>query len=294
MHHIKAVTGSQLKLGLEEKTEPDRNYRYGGKSFYFFDLDDNILHLDTKIYLFHKHTGREIALSSQEWAKAIPLIGKEEPYRDYQVIDDPQTGSFRRFRDFPHSQPFLEDLEQALQKTEIEWRGPSWDFFYYAVLNQRPLSIITARGHNPDTIRDGFIRMVDLKILPQLPNTIGIYTVSNLDVRTQLGDTDRKLSTAELKKRALIQIVERAFQFYGVNPYHRFGMSDDDPANIESAVAAMRELKRRYPKNSFFVISAEQNPVIKREVFDDRVHAETYETLTQQGLFEFAELASKD
>ena len=54
----------QLELGHTHLKEPDRNYRQGGRSFYFFDFDDNIAFLSTSLVLFHKQNGEELFLSS--------------------------------------------------------------------------------------------------------------------------------------------------------------------------------------------------------------------------------------
>jgi hypothetical protein len=48
---------SQLELGETRKREPDRNLHRGGRSFYFFDFDDNIAFLTTPLILFHKDNG---------------------------------------------------------------------------------------------------------------------------------------------------------------------------------------------------------------------------------------------
>lgn len=57
-----------------------------------------------------------------------------------------------------------------------------------------------------------------------------------------------------------------AFEKYGYSPLHRFGMSDDDPENIEFMEKEMEELKREYPKNSFSIIETKDGTPVKREV----------------------------
>ena len=90
---------SQLELELERPMELDRNAHLGGKSFYFFDFDDNIVFLSTPIIIFHKDTGEELEISSSEYAKHHRTIGMPGPYQDYfaNYVDD--EGSFRNFRD---------------------------------------------------------------------------------------------------------------------------------------------------------------------------------------------------
>ena len=154
----------QLELSLGRPVEPDRHFDKGGRSFYFFDFDDNIAFLSTPSYLFHKTTGEEVALTSQDFALNSLYIGKSGPFKDYSINYDPMMGTFRNFRDqsitrlkkiFGQKQAFVKDLAEALGLPDLQWKGPSWNCFYHAVHNQRPLSLITARGHHPETLKEG-------------------------------------------------------------------------------------------------------------------------------------------
>lgn len=126
---------SQLELGETRKREPDRNLHRGGRSFYFFDFDDNIAFLTTPLILFHKVTGEELNLSSHEWAVHHTSIGKAGIYSEYEIRWDDQTGTFRCFRDVNLSelekqsgkrQPFVQDIMQSLGLPDLQWKGPSW------------------------------------------------------------------------------------------------------------------------------------------------------------------------
>src|SRR5688572_11388901 len=110
---------TQLELNLDRPQHPDRNHALGGRSFYFFDFDDNVLTLPTPLYLFDKNTGEEKSLSTSEFVLISELIGKEGAWKDFEIRFDSQTGTFRRFRHRQMSwfdrilrrrQPLLEDL----------------------------------------------------------------------------------------------------------------------------------------------------------------------------------------
>jgi hypothetical protein len=81
-----------------------------------------------------------------------------------------------------------------------------------------------------------------------------------------LGDVDLSLATAELKQKAIRASVEMAIQMYGHNPHHRFGMSDDDPRNIQLISEEMTRLKAQYPEMSFFMIETQKGEFIKHEI----------------------------
>ncbi len=278
---------SQLELAIRRSHQPDRNFEKGGRSFYFFDLDDNVFFLSTPVYLFHKKTGQEIAVSSGEFSQVFADIGKVGPYKDYFLEYNDQTGSFRRFRDGNEKfkfQPFLEDLRIAVSKADFEWKGPSWSCFYHASFNQRPVSLITARGHAPETIKEGIQIFVKDGYLPKEPNYLSVYPVNYPSTREALSQ-GREMDVAELKLYAIIASVEKAMQEYGESPHHRFGMSDDDPKNLKMILNAMLILKKKYSENSFFVIHANEKDFIKEEVFLDRTEKTPLKLQAQLSLF---------
>lgn len=263
--------------GVAFALRPDRNFHLGGRSFYFFDFDDNIVHLDSRVILFHKNAELpNILLSSKEFVLVQDEIGKKGPYRDYLIDFNPEGGSFVNFRDqkFPlikklmgRKQIFAEDIKTAiLLDRENRWQGPSWRCFLHAVVNQRPLALITARGHHVLTLKEGIRTMVQLGAIPREPDYLALYPVNHQIVRTELGDPNLELSVPELKRRALRQSVQKALKDYGYNPYHRFGMSDDDPENLNWIYKEMKCLKQEFPFLSFFVIETSRGRFIKHEL----------------------------
>ena len=272
---IKIPLKGQLEIGDTRSQEPDRNFHRGGRSFYFFDFDDNIAFLTTPLVLFHKDSGDEVNLSSGEWAIHHHSVGRSGPYVDYEIRYDDQTGSFRYFRDLDirelekvsrKQQPFVEDVLLSLGLPDTQWKGPSWNCFYHATFNQRPVSIITARGHNVDTIKQGIAEFKKAGYLATEPNYLSVFPVSNKQTRQLLHDSEYKASTAELKQRAIRASVEQAIEKYGYSPHHRFGMSDDDPKNIQLIVEEMTRLKSSYPEMSFFMIETHNVDLVKHEI----------------------------
>ncbi|MEE3078717.1 MAG: hypothetical protein VX341_05215, partial [Bdellovibrionota bacterium] len=132
-------------------------------------------------------------------------------------------------------------------------------------------SIITARGHQEETIRAGIEKIVEHGHLPSKPNFHTIYPVSNPHVRKKLGGKDEGYSVPELKYKAIIESVEKAISIYGYSDFHRFGMSDDDPGNIDLITESMVELKSKFPRMSFFVIQTYENGFEKREILEHEV-----------------------
>lgn len=290
----------QMEFDLGRPLEKDRNAELGGRSFYFFDFDDNVAFLSTPIVLFHKDTGEERPVSSGEFARNHNDIGKKGLYKDFTMDFNDEKGSFRYFRDKDYKffekvvlgkkQSFVEDVQAAISRPDIYWKAPSWSYFFHATLNRRPMAIITARGHHPDTIKDGILEMVKAGHLPHEPNYLSIYPVSNVRVRKKLGDKDLKLSVAELKKIAIRESVNKAIEVYGYNAHHRFGMSDDDPKNVQLVTEAMVDVKKEFPKMSFFVIDTSKEKCIKREILLHEIQEEemlSKARATQLSMFDF-------
>ena len=283
----------QLELGIDQRLERDRNYHLGGRSFYFFDFDDNVAYLDTKIVLFHRDTGVELPISSEQFAQEGKRIGKSGPYANYFVDLNDEKGSFRYFRDKKFSlihrvlkrkQPFMEDLQEALSKPDHSWKAPAWQAFFYATYNKRPVSLITARGHNRSTLKEGIDALVSAGYLPHSPNYLSLFPVSHPEVRRELGDSELQLDIADLKRSAIRKSVEAAVERYGYSDHHRFGMSDDDPKNVELISEEMRELKQLYPEMRFFVFQTYRDYFEKREILASQTRNVSRDRISQLSL----------
>lgn len=286
---------AQLELNIRRTPEADRNLDKGGRSFYFFDFDDNIAVLSTPIIIFHKESNVRMKVSSRDFGEHSGDIGRRGLYKDYIVRYDGPDSSFQFFRDRNLSlveklrgkkQIFIQDLVGALGLPDYHWQGPSWSCFYHAVFNKRPISLITARGHHPETIKAGIRLLVEKNHIPHEPNYLAIYPINNPEVRIELGG-GAEVSVAEMKQAAIQASVMRAFEVYGFNSYHRFGMSDDDPNNIDLIIKQMRQLKREFPENSFFVFDTQRGQFLRREIFDGHTRDQVVGHASEQlALFE--------
>ena len=127
----------QLKEGFKGEGTPDMKY-------YAFDWDDNIVHMPTKIVL-KTEDGGEVGMSTDDFAEYRGQIGKEPfDYKGDTIVgfaEDP----FRNFRT-AGDKDFLIDAMRAKL-------GPAFHDFREAINNGSIFSIITARGHNPNTLK---------------------------------------------------------------------------------------------------------------------------------------------
>jgi hypothetical protein len=116
----------------------------------FFDWDDNILHLDTKITLEY-YDGVEwtpVNLSTTAYA----LNRGNTNYRIPQLNGTPDYDrAYENFRDIDgKTNTFFDDCVYALKAKSF---APSFQAFKKCILNGHHVYIVTARGHEPRTIQ---------------------------------------------------------------------------------------------------------------------------------------------
>ena len=124
--------------GFKSEHTPDMKY-------YAFDWDDNIVHMPTKIVL-KTEDGDEVGMSTDDFAEYRHDIGKKPfDYKGETVVDFADD-AFRNFRT-AGDKDFLIDAMTAK-------KGPTFNDFKEAINNGSVFSIITARGHNPNTLKE--------------------------------------------------------------------------------------------------------------------------------------------
>jgi hypothetical protein len=125
--------------GFNNEGTPDMKY-------YAFDWDDNIVYMPTEIILIDD-VGDEVGMSTHDFAKYRGEIGKNNfRYRGTTIVNYADS-PFRQFK-VTGDEAFLSDVLTAK-------KGPAFDDFEEAINNGSIFSIITARGHNPETLKKG-------------------------------------------------------------------------------------------------------------------------------------------
>ena len=133
-----------LREGFDEIGQPDLKY-------YAFDWDDNIVQMPTQIILQDKD-GEEVGMSTEDFAEYRGMIG-EKPfqYKDKEIVGYAER-PYRNFREEGDKQFIIDSM---LAKV-----GPSWNDFVEAINGGSIFAIITARGHNPETLREAVYNMI--------------------------------------------------------------------------------------------------------------------------------------
>ena len=130
--------------GFKSEGTPDLKY-------YAFDWDDNIVHMPTKI-LVKDESGNEVGMSTDDFAEFRHQIGKEPFSYKGNTIVGYSDSPFRNFRT-DGDKDFLVDAMRAK-------KGPAFDDFRESINNGSIFAIITARGHNPNTIKEAIYNYI--------------------------------------------------------------------------------------------------------------------------------------
>jgi hypothetical protein len=241
--------------GFKSEGTPDLKY-------YAFDWDDNIVHMPTKI-LVKDESGNEVGMSTDDFAEFRHQIGKEPFNYKGNTIVGYSDSPFRNFRT-DGDKDFLVDAMRAKE-------GPAFDDFREAINNGSIFAIITARGHNPNTIKEAIYNYIIegfngidkdelIKNLKKYRSFIGEDEMSDEELiksylelnkyhPVSFGDDQGAVNPEEAKVEAMEAFVnyikamasvlnKRAFLKKDIsnnfNPDNlSIGFSDDDPKNIE-------------------------------------------------------------
>lgn len=120
--------------------------------YYAFDWDDNIVHMPTKIILLNDKD-EEVEMSTEDFATHRDKIGKKPfDYLGHKIVD--YSDDPFRFFGVHGDKQFLKDTLKAKL-------GPAWNDFKESINNGSIFAIITARGHNPNTIKEAIFNYID-------------------------------------------------------------------------------------------------------------------------------------
>lgn len=133
------LTERYLAEGFTEEGSPDMKY-------YAFDWDDNIVIMPTQIVVLTDKE-EEVGMSTEDFAEHRSDIGKKPFEYKGKTIIGYAPNPYRNFT--------VQGDKNFIVDSMLAKLGPSWDDFREAVNGGSIFSIITARGHNPETLKQG-------------------------------------------------------------------------------------------------------------------------------------------
>jgi len=231
-----------------------------------FDWDDNVVYMTSaRIFLMDLDTGKEVAITTEEYAahktefgkdggpyprqvlfdylehpngeleritiekrwEVEPKLGKPGEYENVKLVE----GSWFNFRDVPDPDTFVKQVAGALQ-TDSRWRAPMWFEFVSSLKAQDPfhwVGILTTRGHSPENIIRGINTIRATAPFEGHATQELIYPIYNPKFPKDLGSRPHERKWA---------VVEAYLDLLSILPAakdgkpHRIRFSDDDKLTI--------------------------------------------------------------
>lgn len=230
--------------------------------YYAFDWDDNILIMPTVIHMETKieNSWTPIDISTTKFS---------EIRNDLENWRYPNNDPEKAYSNFRDKGPLGTDIfkEDVIKAIDLGNYGPSWNDFIECLINGCIFAIITARGHEPETIRKGIEWIIDNKLnenqLYNMYNHLIEYTYrfdmvennfdrilkgqpsKNILIKKYLNNCDfigvssasnsnLAATPEEAKKKALIEFNKKINNYAGsIGLNAKIGFSDDDLKNVE-------------------------------------------------------------
>ena len=255
-HVFNYLNKGNLNEGFTDEGRPDTKY-------YAFDWDDNLLFMPTSIILLSDKDD-EVPMSTEDFAEHRQQIGKEPFNYKGTAIVDFAPNPFRNFRSDGDKRFVLDSL--------LAQPGPSWNDFVECINGGSIFAIITARGHNPKTLKEAVYNLI-------MSNHLGINSKTlsrNLKRYRHLGgdvDVDGK-TISTLTKNELNE-------YLNLGRFEPVTFGDGDAANPEEGkIKAMRnfisyckEMAQEIGEKAFFkndIVNNEIEPIIGFSDDDER------------------------
>ena len=250
---------------------------------YLFDWDDNILHMDTKIYVEKNinNKWKKCQVSTSKFAKI-------RHSKEYRPLSNNWNKAFEEFTDNGSrgDTAFLMDVNKALKKTSL---GPSYNDFLECLTQANFFGIVTARGHHKYILIESIKFLINKSFTPNRYSTM-IKNIRNKYIPKELRQflspdiiLDRylrqchyycvsskrfiehiknaSLPVEQAKKLAIKMFINKVVN---IDPEAVVGFSDDDSNNVKHiAEYVSNELKKEYPELEFNIYDTSSKKKIK-------------------------------
>ncbi len=255
---------------------------------YVFDLDQNIVHTKTPVYLLVKQPDA----SRQE--EAVPNADFDIRMQDTEHVrlHDDFDYSMREFRWYGK---LIKDVFEAIDDKRF---GPSWDKFVTATIEAAPAHIVTARG-NPQQEFAEMHKKIIYEVLTQSQREemdynmrnhlrdrthsvewiINLYLSNNLYIPCANDEIVKafrwwKKRTGEKKALAFEKCIKKTIttytSYYGKefmkNRHISIWFSDDSKKNIDAVTQQIIETSvEKHPNISFMLYNTQEPKIIRKE-----------------------------
>jgi hypothetical protein len=217
-HVYRQIFKRKINEGITDEGRPDLKY-------YAFDWDDNIVFMPTKIVLLNDKED-EIGMSTEDFAEHRHQIGVEPfNYKGTRIIDY-APNPFRNFR--------TEGDRNFIIDSMVASPGPSWNDFVECINGGSIFAIITARGHNPETLKESTYNYI-------LSNHNGINSKTLIENLKKYREVNSE-NVQENSKDLYFEDKELIEEYLDLCKFHPVSFGEGSAANPEEGkIKAMRQ-----------------------------------------------------
>ncbi|HMT01331.1 MAG TPA: hypothetical protein PKD96_01140 [Candidatus Absconditabacterales bacterium] len=240
---------------------------------YVFDIDKNLWHTNTPVMMEEKQSDgswQEIAMSQEDYLSL-------KDFRSIRHIENNIEKSMINFKDNGPfgTEKFANDIYEAVSNQS---NGPSFEKFVEAVRHGNPIAIITARGHQEETLRNAFASVIaevlecnNTKFHEQMAQILGkdisfqtalaqyidlsrFYAISNNHFMAQYPDSSSSFRKTQAMEEYLHYVLDELKFLYQADKIS-VGFSDDDEKNITRMISFFEEKAQEEKfKNTHLVV----------------------------------------
>jgi hypothetical protein len=212
------------------KTFENNNNNNKTLLYYAFDWDDNILHMPTVIHMERliDNDWIPVDVSTAEFAEV------RSDKDNWRIIENDPDKAFSEFRDFGYrgDKAFLFDIKKALREDR---KGPVWNDFIECITHGALFSIITARGHEPNSIRKGIEYIID-DILTENEKYLMYNNLLRFAYIFRENKEFDRILKVDPSKSELVKIYLDNCEYIGVSAPSRGGAPDNPEKSKEEAL----------------------------------------------------------
>jgi hypothetical protein len=186
--HVSQFLRKKLIEGITKEGTPDLKY-------YAFDWDDNIMMMPTKIMVLSEND-EEVGMSTEDFREHRHQVGVEPfNYKGTKIVGYTPV-PYIYFTDNPKSNSrFIVDAMTSPV-------GPAWNDFVECINGGSIFSIITARGHSPETLKTAVANLIKKNHMgidsSNLARSLKLYR--NIGNEPSVDNKKYKLSNTELNE----------------------------------------------------------------------------------------------
>lgn len=249
---INYLKNKKINEGFDDEGNPDSKY-------YAFDWDDNILYMPTKIMVLTENDD-VIGMSTEDFAKYRSQLGKTPFEYNGTTVVGYSSDPFVNFG-VKGDKKFIIDSMMAQP-------GPSWNDFVECINGGSIFAIITARGHNPETIKESVLNFI-------ASNHLGINNKTLSENLKKYRSFDNQSVNENIKINFNNKdLIEEYLNMCVFNPVSFGEGSASYPEKgkinaLRSFIGYCKEMSKEIGNKSFFKNDVENNEIIPFIGFSD-------------------------